>query len=40
MSRQLLSDQFALLDADLSPDGASVAYGVNGQQSLFVLTGF
>jgi hypothetical protein len=40
VSRRLLADPFALLDVDLSPDEASVAYGQNGQQSLFVLTGF
>ena len=40
VSRRLLADVFALLDVDLAPDGARVAYGINGQSSLFVLTGF
>jgi WD40 repeat protein len=38
--RTLLRDVFALLDVDLSPDDKSVAFGVNGQDDLYVLTGF
>ena len=38
--RHLVSDVFALLDVDLSPDEMQVAYAINGQQSLFVLSGF
>jgi len=40
VQRRLILDSFAVLDVDLSPDGASVAYGVNGQPELYVLTGF
>jgi Tol biopolymer transport system component len=40
LSRVLLKDSFALLNVDLSPDGKSVAYGVNGEADLFVLTSF
>jgi Tol biopolymer transport system component len=40
IERKLLLDQFALLQVDLSPDDKSVAYGVNGRDELFVLTGF
>jgi Tol biopolymer transport system component len=40
VQRQLISDAFAVLDVDLSPDETQVAYGVNGQKSLYVLSGF
>ena len=40
VARQMISDAFALLDVDLSPDETQVAYAINGQQSLFVLSGF
>ena len=40
IGRTLLNDQFALMDVDLSPDDKSVAYGVNGQADLYILTGF
>jgi Tol biopolymer transport system component len=40
VQRRLILDSFAVLDVDLSPDGASVAYGVNGHPELYVLTGF
>ena len=40
VQRHLVSDVFALLDVDLSPDETQVAYAINGQQSLFVLSGF
>ncbi|HEY8923151.1 MAG TPA: hypothetical protein VIU64_02150 [Polyangia bacterium] len=40
VTRRLVSDVFALLDVDLSPDEAQVAYAINGQQSLFFLSGF
>jgi len=39
VTRQLVSDVFALLDIDLSPDETQVAYAINGRQSLFVLSG-
>ena len=40
VTRTLLRDVFALMDVDLSPDSKSVAYSINGQHSLFVLSGF
>jgi hypothetical protein len=40
VTRTLIGDVFALMDVDLSPDDASVAYGKNGQPQLFVLSGF
>ena len=40
VARELLSDQFALMNVDLSPDDASVAYGINGDPSLYVLSDF
>lgn len=40
VGRTLLKDSFALMDVDLSPDDKSVAYSINGQSSLFVLSGF
>jgi Tol biopolymer transport system component len=39
VERTLVNDQFALMDVDLSPDDGSVAYGVNGQPDLYVLSG-
>jgi Tol biopolymer transport system component len=39
-TRQVLRDGFALKDVDVSPDGKSIAYCINGQPSIFVLTGF
>jgi Tol biopolymer transport system component len=39
-TRQVLKKGFALKDVDVSPDGKSIAYCVNGQRSIFVLTGF
>ncbi|MEZ4297373.1 MAG: hypothetical protein R3B70_20580 [Polyangiaceae bacterium] len=38
--RELISDQFAAKDIDVSADGKSIVYAVNGQSSIFVLTGF
>jgi dipeptidyl aminopeptidase/acylaminoacyl peptidase len=40
VTRELLSDQFALIHVDLSPDDARVAYGINGDPSLYVLSDF
>ncbi len=37
VERTLVNDQFALMDIDLSPDDASVVYGVNGHSDLHVL---
>lgn len=39
-TRQLLKSGFALKDVDVSPDGTAIAYCVNGQRSIFVMTGF
>lgn len=39
VTRQLVRSTFALLDVDLSPDETQVAYAVNGQTSLFILSG-
>jgi WD40 repeat protein len=39
-THELLKKGFALKDVDVSPDGKSIAYCVNGQRSIFVLTGF
>jgi Tol biopolymer transport system component len=38
--RKMLKKGFALKDVDVSPDGKSIAYCINGQRSVFVLTGF
>jgi Tol biopolymer transport system component len=38
VTRELLHDGFAIVNVDLSPDDASVAYGVNGDPSLYLLT--
>jgi dipeptidyl aminopeptidase/acylaminoacyl peptidase len=42
VTRALLSARvrYALQNVDLSPDDASVAYGVNGDPNLYVLSGF
>lgn len=39
-TRQLLKSSIALKDVDVSPDGTAIAYCINGQRSIFVLTGF
>ncbi len=39
-TRSMLKEGFALKDVDVSPDGKSIAYCVNGRRSIFVLTGF
>jgi Tol biopolymer transport system component len=39
-TRQLLKSGSALKDVDVSPDGTAIAYCINGQRSIFVLTGF
>jgi Tol biopolymer transport system component len=39
-ARQLLKEGFALKSLDVSPDGKSIAYCINGQRSIFVLGGF
>lgn len=39
-SRAVLNDQFAAMNVDVSPDGKMIAYNVNGQKSIFVLSGF
>ena len=39
-TRKLVQDDFAAKDVDVSPDGKKIVYGINGSQSLFVLTGF
>ncbi|HVG60941.1 MAG TPA: hypothetical protein VNA24_20450 [Hyalangium sp.] len=38
--RKMLKSGFALKDVDVSPDGKSIAYCVNGQRSIYVLTDF
>ena len=38
--RSVLNDQFAAKNLDVSPDGTLIAYAVNGQKSIFVLSGF
>ena len=38
-TRQLLRKGFALKSLDVSPDGKSIAYCINGQSSIFVLSG-
>ena len=38
--RSVLNDQFAAKNLDVSPDGKLIAYAVNGQKSIFVLSGF
>ncbi len=40
VDRRLILDNAAIIDVDLSPDGANVAYGINGDPSLYVLSGF
>jgi hypothetical protein len=40
VERTLLKDVFALMDVDLAPDDRSVAYGINGQPDLSILSGF
>jgi WD40 repeat protein len=39
-TRKMLKEGTTLKDVDVSPDGKAIAYAVNGQRSLFVLTGF
>jgi Tol biopolymer transport system component len=39
-TRKMLKEGTAFKDVDVSPDGKAIAYAVNGQRSLFVLTGF
>jgi Tol biopolymer transport system component len=39
-TRAVVREEFAADNLDLSPDGKSIVYGVNGQKSLFVLKGF
>ena len=39
VTRTLVKDVFALMNVDLSPDDHSVAYGVNGADEIYVLTG-
>lgn len=39
-TRKMLKEGKAFKDVDVSPDGKAIAYAVNGQRSLFVLTGF
>ena len=39
-TRSVLNDQFAAKNVDVSPDGKMIAYSVNGQKSIFVLSGF
>ncbi|HEX8704353.1 MAG TPA: hypothetical protein VF815_36310 [Myxococcaceae bacterium] len=38
-TRELLREGFALKSLDVSPDGKSMAYCINGQSSIFVLSG-
>lgn len=38
--RSLLRDEFAATNIDLSADGASIAYSINGSKSVYILTGF
>jgi len=40
VDRRLILDNAAIIGLDLSPDGASIAYGVNGDPALYVLSGF
>jgi DNA-binding beta-propeller fold protein YncE len=39
-ARKMLKEGTALKEVDVSPDGKAIAYAINGQRSLFVLTGF
>jgi Tol biopolymer transport system component len=39
-TRKMLKEGTSFKDVDVSPDGKAIAYAVNGQRSLFVLTGF
>jgi Tol biopolymer transport system component len=38
-TRKMVHEEFAAKDIDVSPDGKSIAYGVNGSKNIFVLTG-
>ena len=38
-TRKLVHEEFAAKDIDVSPDGKSLAYGVNGSKNIFVITG-
>jgi Tol biopolymer transport system component len=40
VGRRLLVDNIAIMGVDLSPDGASAAYGSNGLPELYVLSGY
>jgi Tol biopolymer transport system component len=40
VQRQSILNNAAVIDVDLSPDAASVAYVINGRPEVFVLTGF
>lgn len=39
-TRKLVREEFAAKDIDVSPDGKSIAYGVNGSKNIFVISGF
>ncbi len=39
-TRKLLREEFAAKDIDVSHDGKSIAYGINGSKNIFVLSGF
>lgn len=39
-SRSLVRDEFAATSLDLSPDGKTIAYIVNGSTSIYLLSGF
>lgn len=39
-TRRMLKSGSAIKDVDVSPDGTAIAYCVNGQRSIFVVTGF
>jgi WD40 repeat protein len=39
-TRQMLKSGSAIKDVDVSPDGSAIAYCINGQRSIFVMTGF
>jgi Tol biopolymer transport system component len=39
-TRKVVREEFAAKDIDVSPDGKSIAYGVNGSKNIFVLSGF
>lgn len=39
-TRKMLKEGTSFRDVDVSPDGKAIAYALNGQRSLYVLTGF